>query len=144
MPRKTDSNNPADWLAIAETELACVRVLTAQTIGYEMCQSKLAEVVEKALKAELIRAGWFLEKTHDLERLRKELRTRDPSLADGLQSLCESLAEVYFTGRYPGFDLDDPDWIDLAAKLEQAASLLDIVRARLGGTGNDPNPGTGS
>ena len=137
MPRKTDSNNPSDWLAIAETELACVQVLAEQSIGYEVCQSKLAEVVEKALKAELIRHGWFLEKTHDLERLRKELRTRDPALADKLQPLCESLAEVYFTGRYPGFDLEDPDWPDLAAKLEEVAKLLATVRAKVGGTSTD-------
>jgi HEPN domain-containing protein len=46
-----------------------------------MCRSKLAEILEKILKAELLRLGWYLEKTHDLERLRKALRTRDLSLA---------------------------------------------------------------
>jgi HEPN domain-containing protein len=104
LPRKTDSNNPGDWLTIAESELEAVRVLTAQEIGYDMCRGKLAEILEKGLKAELIRSGWFLEKTHDLERLRKELRTRDAELAGEIQPLCTSLAEVYFTGRYPGFD----------------------------------------
>ena len=97
-----------------------------------MCHSKLAEIVEKLLKAELIRAGWLLEKTHDLERLRKELRTRDKDLADSIESLCTDLAEVYFVGRYPGFDLEDPDWPDLRAKLAQVASLLATVKSRVG------------
>jgi HEPN domain-containing protein len=132
LPRKTDSNNPGDWLTIAESELEAVRVLTAQRISYDMCRGKLAEILEKGLKAELIRSGWFLEKTHDLERLRKELRTRDAELAGEIQPLCSSLAEVYFTGRYPGFDLEDPDWADFGAKLEQVARLLEKVRARVG------------
>ena len=131
MPRKTDSNNPADWLAIAETEWEAVRRLAAEEFGYDMCQSKLAEVLEKVLKAELIRLGWFLEKTHDLERLRKELRTRDVALADTLQPLCESLAEVYFTGRYPGFDLEDPDWPNLRAQLEQVRAVLETIKGRI-------------
>jgi HEPN domain-containing protein len=132
LPRKTDSNNPGDWLTIAESELEAVRVLTARKISYDMCRGKLAEILEKGLKAELIRSGWFLEKTHDLERLRKELRTRDAELAGEIQPLCTSLAEVYFTGRYPGFDLEDPDWADFGAKLEQVARLLEKVRARVG------------
>ena len=131
MPRKTDSNNPADWLAIAESEVEALDVLTEREIGYDMCRGKLAEILEKLLKAELIRCGWFLERTHDLERLRKELRTRDAALADSIQPLCTSLAEVYFTGRYPGFDLEDPDWPDFRAKLEQVTLLLEKVRARM-------------
>ena len=131
MPRKTDSNNPAHWLAIAETELQCIRLVVDQRLGHEMCQRKLAEILEKVLKAELIRQGWFLEKTHDLERLRKELRTRDAALSDSIELLCGNLAEVYFSGRYPGFDLDEPDWPELRSQLDQVAQLLTTVKARL-------------
>jgi HEPN domain-containing protein len=134
LPRKTDSNNPGDWLTIAESELEALQVLAEREISYDMCRGKLAEILEKVLKAELIRCGWFLERTHDLERLRKELRSRDAELAGGIQSLCTSLAEVYFTGRYPGFDLEDPDWPDFRAKLEQVARLQKKVRARVGGS----------
>lgn len=133
MPRKTDSNNPAHWLAIAEEELACVRLLVDRQVGHAMCQSKLAEILEKVLKAELIRLGWFLEKTHDLERLRKELRTRDLALADNLESLCTNLAEVYFTGRYPGFDLEEADWPTLRVQLDQVAQVLATVKTRVAG-----------
>ena len=98
-----------------------------------MCCSKLAEILEKVIKAELIRRGWFLEKTHDLERLRKELRTRDAGLADSIQSLCMSLAELYFTGRYPGFDLEDPDWPAFRSRFDEVNRVLEIVQARVSG-----------
>src|SRR5205823_4897111 len=58
LPRKTDSNDPADWLWIAESDFAAIRVLAEREIGYPLCRSKLAEVLEKALKAELLRMGW--------------------------------------------------------------------------------------
>ena len=133
MPRRTDSNNPADWLTIAESELEALHVLARQEISYDMCRGKLAEVLEKLLKAELIRCGWFLERTHDLERLRKELRKWDATLAANLHPLCAGLAEVYFTGRYPSFDLEDPDWPDFRAKLEQVTKVAEMVRGRVGG-----------
>jgi hypothetical protein len=49
--------------------LEALQVLAEREISYDMCRGKLAEILEKVLKAELIRCGWFLEKTHDLERL---------------------------------------------------------------------------
>jgi len=61
LPRKTDSNNPADWLFIAQSDLEAIRDLADRELGYWLCRSKLAEVLEKVLKAELIRLGWFLE-----------------------------------------------------------------------------------
>jgi HEPN domain-containing protein len=131
LPRKTDSNNPADWLFIASTELEGVQLLTNQQISHTMCRSKLAEILEKILKAELIRRGWFLEKTHDLVRLNNDLRRYDAPLADQLQSLVEELAEAYMTDRYPGFDLDDPDWPALRQQLQQVTAVLAQVKARV-------------
>ncbi len=69
MPRKTDANNPADWAWMAASDLAVIRAAAAQQVGFTACRGKLAEVVEKAMKGELIRLGWRLERTHDLERL---------------------------------------------------------------------------
>jgi HEPN domain-containing protein len=87
------------------------------------------------LKAELLRLGWFLEKTHDLERLSGELRSRRSDLLPRVDPLCDALTEVYFTERYPGFDLEDPDWPKFRAHLEQVARLLEIVKARVAGQG---------
>jgi hypothetical protein len=80
LPRKTDSRNPADWLWLAETELAVVCLALEKEIGFTVCRSKLAEILEKILKAELIRLGWPLEKTHDLERLLEALVARRSDL----------------------------------------------------------------
>jgi hypothetical protein len=53
LPRKTDSGNPRDWLAYAETDLDAVRLLVREQVAYPVCRSKLAEALEKALKADL-------------------------------------------------------------------------------------------
>lgn len=131
MPRKTDSSNPADWIWLAESELEGVKLLAEREVSYSMCHSKLAEILEKVLKAELLRLGWFLEKTHDLQKLAGELQARASDLIPRLRSLVTSLAEVYFAARYPGFDLDDPDWPELRSKIEEVSRLLVTVERRI-------------
>jgi HEPN domain-containing protein len=68
-PRKTDAGNPADWLDFADDDLAVVRLQLGSRTAYWAARGKLSEAFEKALKADLIRRGWRLEKTHDLQRL---------------------------------------------------------------------------
>jgi HEPN domain-containing protein len=131
LPRKTDSNNPADWLFLAESDVEAIRLLAEREIGHPLCQSKLAEALEKILKAELIRDGWFLEKTHDLEILLGHLRARGSELVPQVEPLCDMLAEVYFSNRYPGFDLEDPDWPGLRARLEQVSQLLQAIKSKI-------------
>ena len=131
MPRKTDSNNPGDWLALAESDLEGVTILVNQQTSYYLCRSKLAEILEKILKAELIRLGWFLEKTHDLEKLGNELNSRKSDLVTQIKTLCIDLAEVYFSERYPGFDMEDPDWPDLKYKLNQVESVFKLIKNRV-------------
>jgi hypothetical protein len=63
LPRKTDSNNPADWLWISASDLEGVRELAGRELSDSLCRGKLAEILEKIIKAELIRLGWRLEKT---------------------------------------------------------------------------------
>ncbi len=131
MPRKSDSSNPSDWLWLAGEDLAMVRLAGAQEIAFSPCRSKLAEALEKILKAELIRMGWQLERTHDLKRLSNELASRHSPIAASAVPVCEALSAVYFADRYPGFDVDDPDWPALRARIEQVAALLAVVRAHL-------------
>ena len=45
--------------------------------------------------------------------------------------LCDALVQVYFTSRYPGFDLDDPDWPKLRAQVERVSALLQTIKSRL-------------
>ncbi len=132
MPRKTDTNNPSDWIFLAESDLAGVKSLVGEQIAFAMCLSKLAEILEKVIKAELVRRGWFLIKTHDLVKLNDELRNRDVEMADRIQPLTEALAEKYFTDRYPGFDMEDEDWPKLRAQTEEVEVLLVEVKRRIG------------
>ena len=131
MPRKTNSKNPADWLLIAASDLEFVRLAAEKEISFAGARSKLAEILEKILKAELIRTGWNLEKTHDLNRLFDLLAERNSDLLPVVEPLCDALVQVYFTDRYPGFDLDDPDWPKLRAQVEGVTALLETVKSRL-------------
>ncbi len=132
MPRKTDSSKPADWLYIAESDLAGLRKLAVECLSYEMCRSKLAEVLEKVLKAELIRLGWRLVKTHDLQVLALELQNRNSELVKAAVPLCNALAEAYYLTRNPGFDDEEPDWPQLRAQIEAVAARAQQLKARLG------------
>lgn len=131
MPRKTDAHNPADWLWISASDLEGIRLLAERETSYAMCRGKLAEVLEKVMKAELLRLGWTLVKTHDLRFLAKELRDRQSDLTAAVHPLSNALAEAYMLDRYPGFDLDDPDWPALREQIEQIAALHAGVQARL-------------
>ena len=131
LPRKTDSNRPEDWIFLAESDLEVLQMASREEIGHSLCRSKLAEVLEKVLKAELIRLGWPLLKTHDLSRLQGELAQRDAALARAFESPCQDLAEAYFSDRYPGFDVEDPDWPKLREQLRQVEGLLATIKQRL-------------
>ena len=131
MQRKTDSNNPADCLLIVESDMELLRQGAAHDWSFAMCRSKLAEVLEKIIKAELIRLGWPLEKTHDLVRLHDRMVEWQSELEPLAAPACLELAQAYFTDRYPGFDLEDPDWPKLRGQLQQVEELLAAVKARL-------------
>ena len=131
MPRKTDSSNPADWVFLAESDLEVLRMAVREELGFHLCRSKLAEVLEKTIKGELIRLGWVLAKTHNLEDLADALRNRQSDLMPLVKPLCIALAAAYFSDRYPGFDLDDPDWPKIRDQLRQVEELLVLVKGRL-------------
>jgi HEPN domain-containing protein len=119
---------------MAETDLEVVRMAVERQLSFHTCRGKLAEVLEKLLKAELLRLGWILEKTHDLDRLLDELVARQSDLVSLVEPLCDVLAEVYFTDRYPGFDLDDPDWPALNLHVQQTTQLLERIWEKLTST----------
>lgn len=125
------TENPADWIWMAATDLEVIQLAVDREIGFITVRGKLAEILEKVLKAELIRLGWPLEKTHDLEVLLQALTARNSDLTTQAAPRCAELAEVYFADRYPGFDLDDPDWPHLRTLVEQVAALLQTVKSRL-------------
>ena len=131
MPRKTDSNAPGDWLFFVESDLDLLHVGVERELSYVLCRSKLAELLEKVMKAELIRRGWILDRTHDLRKIGGYLAERNSDLMAEIRPLCDRLADAYFIDRYPGFDLDDPDWPALRAQLEGVTALAAKIRSRL-------------
>jgi HEPN domain-containing protein len=133
LPRKTDSSNPADWIFIAESDLVGIRELARAELSFYLCQSKLAEVLEKVLKAELTRLGWELIKTHDVQELAKELKARNAVLSATIEPLSDALADCYFISRYPGFDMPEPDWSELRQLIEQVADVLVTVKSNIPG-----------
>lgn len=132
MPRATESDNSGDWLLVAEADLAMVRHSLDDDVAFTACQAKLAEALEKLLKAELIRQGWRLAKTHDLQYLADELAARDAALEAQVRSLCVAMAEYYLGSRYPGFDFEDPDWPKFRTQFEAVLALAATIRARIG------------
>lgn len=55
----------------------------------------------------------------------------ESDLTGPADSPCKGLAEASFTDRYPGFDLEDPDWPKLRQQLRQIEGILQITKARL-------------
>jgi len=92
---------------------------------------QVAEVMEKLMKAELIRLGWRLVKTHNLVHLVNELDARGSDLISVVRpSPARWLRLTSVTGT-PGFDLDDPDWPPLRQQIEEVGKLLDRVKMRV-------------
>src|SRR5215207_8321169 len=101
-----------------------IRAAAEGEFSFGAARSKLAEVLEKVLKAELIHRGWRLERTHDLDHLLEAMSKYGSPFFAQAEPLCDTLAEYYFSDRYPGFDLEDPDFPSLRAQVEQVANLL--------------------
>ena len=55
----------------------------------------------------------------------------DARRADELQPLVDDLAECYTENRYPGFDVDAPQWPALRDQLRQVRRYVRTLRARL-------------
>jgi len=119
LPKKTNAGNPHDWLEFADADLSAVQLLAEEQIAFNVCRSKLAESLEKLLKADLIQRGWVLRKIHDLQALLDDLAGFDAERVSLLQPLVDELAEAYTQTRYPGFDLADEDWPRLQKLLLQ-------------------------
>ena len=130
MPRKTDSNNPSDWLWIAAVDLTVIELAVSQESGFPTVRSKLAEVLEKTIKAELLRLGWRLEKTHDLIlRLVEDGRLNGLRIdhPDGIYDPADYLRRLQdvrrrqLSGETPGENGDGRDPVGSAADSDEAA-----------------------
>jgi HEPN domain-containing protein len=80
-----------------------LRPAAERQISFTACRSKLAEVVEKTMKAELIRLGWTLERTHDLERLLDDLVARNSDLVAAFEHALRCAGRRLFHGSLSRF-----------------------------------------
>jgi len=128
LARKTDAGRAADWLLYAGADLEAVASLSAHQVAYSVCRSKLAEVLEKTIKANLIHLGWRLQKVHDLQKLCDYLYSYDKDAAESLQTLADELADDYAVGRYPGYDLEDPDWQCLSTLINGVSRYFESIQ----------------
>ena len=131
MPRKTDSGNPMDWLEYATIDLNAVQLLCDEEVAFPVCKSKLAEALEKGMKADLLRRGWVLVKIHDLQKLNDNLASYDEMIAEELQNTVDDLAESYIADRYPGFDLEDPDWVSIKKLITKVSQYIQKISSDL-------------
>ena len=128
---KTDFTEPRDWLYFAGVDLEAIQLLYENKIAYEVCVSRLAECLEKLIKAELIRNKWRLKKEHDLQWLAKEMEKFSPELLVLIQESVEDLADAYFSSRYPGFDLDEPDWERFSRNLNKINTFKHEIERKI-------------
>ena len=115
----------------ADYDLEALAVLSKQQISFPICRSKLAEGLEKLMKADLIAHGWQLRKIHDLQALREDMEQHLLAQAETLRSVVDALANSYIETRYPGFDLVDEDWPRLQELLAQVQQYRDDLRRSL-------------
>jgi len=128
--KKTEAGNPGDWLFFAGEDMNAVKLLYESKTSFTVCKSKLAEAFEKSIKADLISRGWKLEKIHDLQKLCDLLAVHDSKKAESIQNTVDELSGTYAECRYPGFDLEKPDWVNLGKLISGVESYISSLLIR--------------
>jgi HEPN domain-containing protein len=131
MPRR-ESRYPADWLRIAERDLARVDHLL-EVQDPEAAGFFLQQAVEKFLKAFLLSKGWELQRIHDLETLLNAALAYDPSL-EPFRSACQKITGFYLVERYPFVIESGLTVEDVRTSLIQVEALIEILRAGVAGS----------
>jgi HEPN domain-containing protein/predicted nucleotidyltransferase len=113
-----------DWLEWANQDLAAVRALL-DTNNITNAAYHLQQVIEKILKAFLLKQGWALERTHDLKKLLDEAIKHKPEL-ETFRPLCKR-ADEFLVVRYPVTLAQPPTKDELEQLLPQAQALFQRV-----------------
>ena len=121
-----ESLYPADWLRVAEKDLARVTRLL-EIHDPEAAGLYLQQAVEKFLKAFLLSKGWKLERIHDLDALLSAASKHDPSL-DRFRQACQRITEYYRVERYPLLRGGGVTEDEVRASFEQVQELIQTLR----------------
>ena len=81
------------------------------------------------MKGKLIASGWSLQKTHDLELLLSELRSRGFDYS-WYQNVADALTTEYIADRYPGFDDAPPVPGELRTFITETTKLFEHLSGR--------------
>jgi HEPN domain-containing protein len=124
-----ESLYPADWLRIAEKDLARVTKLLAVQ-DPEAAGLYLQQAVEKFLKAFLLSKGWQLKRIHDLDALLSAALGYDPSL-NRFRPACQRITEYYSVERYPLLRGGGVTEGEVRASVSQVQELIQTLRAAI-------------
>ena len=128
---RKESYYPADWMRIAEKDLARVGRLLDNR-DPEMAGFCLQQAVEKFLKAFLLSKGWQLRRIHNLDALLDDTVAYEPSL-EKFRHVCQKITAFYFVERY-SFVMDSGlTESDVRESLEQVGELVEKIRLELAG-----------
>jgi HEPN domain-containing protein len=123
---REESLYPADWLRIAEKDLARAKHLLdiqdAEAAGFFLQQA-----VEKFLKAFLLSKGWKLERIHDLEALLNAALAYDPPM-EQFRPACQKITGFYFVERYPFIIEASLTEDDVRSALDQVSGLIEKIK----------------
>ncbi|MBT3294478.1 MAG: HEPN domain-containing protein [Verrucomicrobia bacterium] len=117
-------DSTAKWLAFAEENLGCARLVVEREY-YNAALQNAQQAVEKALKALVIERDIGFSKTHSIQQLRNMVAGE--SLGDLLtDEECELLDSIYLPSKYPlgsALPASEPD-ADICSKCTQIAETV--------------------
>ena len=122
MLAKAESLKWEDWYLHAERDFQNAKLLTKYQGTTDTVAFLLQQTAEKYLKGYLLKHGWTLKKTHDLELLITLANKHNNEFAEFLD-YSRLLSATYVESRYPlgppkdYSDKQISDWIDQTKKL---------------------------
>ena len=102
MVDRSDSNDPKDWLAVADEDYGFARtnLKDPQTSYFAQICFHYQQATEKYLKAFIVAEKLEFKKTHELPTLLQICQKVEPSF-DKFKDECNFLTEFYYEPRYP-------------------------------------------
>lgn len=120
----------SEWLAKADEDFRVAEILLKT--GEELtlpCMFHLQQMLEKLLKASILKQGRKIERTHDLSRLTELSNNQEIS---GLLDVCDMLNVFAVNGRYPG-DLPQVSIAFARNYFEQLVEVRDVLLQQIKG-----------
>ena len=117
-----DSTYAEDWVRVARRDWKRVHnILRGGDL--ELAAFLLQQCLEKYLKAYLLRHGWTLQRTHELDTLLDVACRFEPEL-EAYQELCERVSGYYLVDRYPILQEAQVELSRVEEELNGAAELI--------------------